>query len=87
MRREGFEFAVSPPRVVYRTHEGQRQEPMEEVHCEVEDAHAGSVIESLSLRRAELVEMIPLQVGDTAGLRRFSCRLKHCTLSLHLPAD
>ena len=45
MRREGFELSVSPPRVVYRLEDGQRLEPLEEVICEVEDEHSGSVIE------------------------------------------
>lgn len=45
MRREGFELSVSPPRVVYREEGGQKQEPMEEVICEVEDEQAGSIIE------------------------------------------
>jgi predicted membrane GTPase involved in stress response len=62
MRREKFEFSVSPPTVVYRRIDGQQMEPLEEVHCEVEDENAGSVIEALTLRRAELQEMVPLQV-------------------------
>lgn len=45
MRREGFELSVSPPKVVYREECGQKLEPVEEVICEVEDEHAGSVIE------------------------------------------
>ncbi|EFN51124.1 hypothetical protein CHLNCDRAFT_141310 [Chlorella variabilis] len=61
MRREGFELSVSPPRVVLRHEEGQRLEPLEEVVCEVEDAHAGEVIEALTLRKGELLEMLPLE--------------------------
>ncbi|KAL4439803.1 hypothetical protein ABPG75_002804 [Micractinium tetrahymenae] len=61
MRREGFELSVSPPRVVLRQENGQRQEPLEEVVCEVEDAHAGEVIEAVTLRKGELVEMSPLE--------------------------
>jgi GTP-binding protein len=41
--------------------EGRRLEPLEEVLCEVEDAHTGAIIEALSLRRGELKEMTPLQ--------------------------
>ena len=62
MRREKFEFSVSPPVVVYRHVGGQRHEPLEEVVCEVEDAQTGGVIEALSLRRGSLLEMLPLQV-------------------------
>lgn len=62
MRREKYEFSVSPPVVVYREADGRRQEPMEEVHCEIEEEHSGAVIEALSLRRGELLEMLPLQV-------------------------
>lgn len=71
MRREGYEFAVSPPTVLYRTINGQRQEPLEEVVCEVDDEHAGGVMQALSLRRAELQEMVPLHVS-------------HCTLVIAL---
>lgn len=63
MRREGYEFSVSPPSVLYRKINGQRYEPIEEVVCEVDDTHAGSVMQALSLRRAELQEMVPLQVS------------------------
>ncbi|KAK9916112.1 hypothetical protein WJX75_008777 [Coccomyxa subellipsoidea] len=63
MRREGFELSVSPPRVVYREEGGQKQEPMEEVICEVEDEQAGSIIEALSLRKADLEEMVPQAGG------------------------
>jgi hypothetical protein len=116
MRREGFELSVSPPRVVYREEGGQKLEPIEEVICEVEDAHAGSVIEvrwcrgpatsgrpaqlsqvidtnvtaygvpeflpgdhtdslasgrrvqALSLRKGDLQEMVPLEVGGKQRL-------------------
>eukprot|EP00887_Chlorella_sp_A99_P000494 scaffold17.g494.t1 len=68
MRREGFELSVSPPRVVLREGEGgQKLEPLEEVVCEVEDAHAGEVIEALTLRRGDLLEMVPL---ETEGKQR-----------------
>ncbi|EIE25836.1 GTP-binding protein TypA [Coccomyxa subellipsoidea C-169] len=63
MRREGFELSVSPPRVVYREEGGHKLEPLEEVICEIEEEQAGSVIEALSLRKAELVEMVPQAGG------------------------
>ncbi|KAK9808999.1 hypothetical protein WJX72_007651 [[Myrmecia] bisecta] len=72
MRREGFEFSVSPPKVLLREVDGQKMEPVEEVICEVEDEYAGAVIEALSLRKGELQEMIPI---ETEGKQRlvFSC--------------
>ncbi|KAK9827239.1 hypothetical protein WJX81_001716 [Elliptochloris bilobata] len=62
MRREGFELSVSPPEVVYRRDGGQRLEPIEEIVCEVEDQHAGAVIEGLTVRKGELLEMLPTEV-------------------------
>lgn len=58
--RAGFEFSVSPPEVLLRKDDdGRTVEPVEEVLCEVNDAQVGQVIESLSLRGAELAEMLP----------------------------
>ncbi|MBI1366286.1 MAG: translational GTPase TypA [Alphaproteobacteria bacterium] len=60
LRREGFELAVSRPRVVTRTDEdGTVLEPIEEVVIDVDDEYTGVVIEKLSARKAELVEMKP----------------------------
>ena len=59
MRREGFEFQVSPPRVLTRTEDGVLMEPMEEVVIDVPDACVGSVIEKLAARKGELKEMNP----------------------------
>lgn len=63
MRREGYEFSVSPPTVLYRMDKGKKLEPIEELHMEVEDEHTGPIIEAVSLRRGELIEMIPLSVS------------------------
>jgi GTP-binding protein len=60
MRREGYEFQVSPPRVLYKTENGILLEPMERVVADVPEAYAGSVIEKLSSRRGELLEMNPV---------------------------
>lgn len=59
MRREGFEMAISRPRVVYRTdpETGQKLEPIEEVVIDVDEDYSGVVIEKLSARRADLIEM------------------------------
>ena len=60
MRREGFELGVSRPKVVFQTDtNGQLKEPVEEVVIDVDEEHSGVVIEKLSQRKAELVEMRP----------------------------
>lgn len=66
MRREGFELAVSRPRVVTRTDEsGTLLEPIEEIVIDVDEDYSGVVIEKLSQKKAELVEMIPAGAGKT----------------------
>jgi len=63
MRREGYEFQVSKPEVIYRKGEaGELLEPIEEVHVEVADRHMGTVIEMLGRRRGQMTTM--LQGGD-----------------------
>jgi GTP-binding protein len=61
MRREGYELAVSRPRVVFRNDPdtGQRLEPIEEVVVDVDEQYAGAVVEKLGARRGELKEMRP----------------------------
>ncbi|MGY6646883.1 MAG: translational GTPase TypA [Salinarimonas sp.] len=61
MRREGFELAVSRPRVVFKTDEatGERLEPIEEVVIDVDEEHAGVVVQKMSERKADMVEMKP----------------------------
>ena len=60
MRREGFELAVSRPRVVMQKDEkGERLEPIEEVVIDVEKEHAGVVVQKMSERKAEMVELRP----------------------------
>lgn len=54
MRREGYEFSISKPRVVIKEIEGQKHEPMEKVHIEVPEEFSGAVIEELSRRRGEM---------------------------------
>ena len=74
MRREGFELSVSPPAVLFRFDErGNKLEPVEELTAEVGEEHVGAVIEALSLRGAELLDMVP---GGGAAARtrmRMSC--------------
>jgi len=61
MRREGFELTVSRPRVVINAdpETGQRLEPVEEVIIDVDEAYSGVVVQKLSERRAELMDMRP----------------------------
>ena len=67
MRREGFELAVGRPRVLTRRNPetGDREEPYEEVVCDVDEPYAGVVVEKLSIRRGELQEMKPSGAGKT----------------------
>ncbi|GAB4859622.1 hypothetical protein Ancab_011096 [Ancistrocladus abbreviatus] len=67
MRREGFELSVSPPKVMYKTQHGEKLEPLEEVTIEINEEHVGLVMEALSHRRAEVVDMgpVPGHVGRT----------------------
>ncbi len=57
MRREGFELAVSKPRVVFREKNGERLEPIELVTADIEDQHQGGVMQALGERKADLVNM------------------------------
>ena len=59
MRREGYEVAVSRPRVVYREVDGVRHEPFEQVSVDVQERHQGTVMEALGARGAELKDMVP----------------------------
>jgi GTP-binding protein len=60
MRREGFELSVSRPKVLFQEGpSGELQEPIEEVVIDVDEQHAGVVVQKLAERRAEMVEMRP----------------------------
>ncbi|MCA1442096.1 translational GTPase TypA [Ensifer sp. IC4062] len=60
MRREGFELAVSRPRVVmHKDESGQLLEPIEEVVIDVDEEHSGVVVQKMSERKAEMVELRP----------------------------
>ncbi len=66
MRREGYEFQVSPPRVLYQEIDGQRCEPVERLVADVPQDSVGAVIEKMGSRKGDLVEMTP--VGDRMKL-------------------
>src|SRR5476651_1067477 len=57
MRREGYELAVSRPRVVFKMVDGVRHEPFEQLSVDVEDANQGGVMEELGRRRGDLQNM------------------------------
>ena len=59
MRREGYELAVSPPRVLFREINGKRHEPIERLVIDVPEGAVGAVMEKLGSRKAELQEMHP----------------------------
>ncbi|CAI5477032.1 unnamed protein product [Closterium sp. Yama58-4] len=58
MRREGFELSISPATVLYREEGGKKLEPIEELMVEVDEEYAGAVIDAISLRKGELLDMI-----------------------------
>jgi GTP-binding protein len=66
MRREGYELAVSKPRVIITERDGIKMEPVEYVVIDVREEHAGAVIESVGRRRAQMSNMIT--VGETRRL-------------------
>ena len=59
MRREGYELAVSKPRVVFQEINGEKHEPMELVTVDVEEIHQGGVMQALGLRKGDMVNMEP----------------------------
>lgn len=59
MRREGFEMTVSRPRVLFKEENGEKLEPIEEVQIDVDEEYSGVVVEKLTKRKGELVEMKP----------------------------
>jgi len=59
MRREGYELAVSRPRVVFKMVDGVRHEPFENLTVDIEESHQGGVMEELGRRRGELQDMQP----------------------------
>ncbi|MCH8858761.1 MAG: GTP-binding protein, partial [Proteobacteria bacterium] len=67
MRREGFELAISRPRVLYRNDPatGERLEPIEEVTIDVDEPFTGIVIEKMSSRKGEMQDMRPTGAGKT----------------------
>lgn len=63
MRREGFELAVSRPRVLLKEVDGVKMEPYELLTVDVEEEHQGSVMEELGRRKGDLQDMQPGRQG------------------------
>ena len=57
MRRQGYEFAVTKPTVLYKDIDGVKHEPMEQLICDVPSEYSGAVIEKIGRRRGTLVAM------------------------------
>ncbi len=64
MRREGFEMSVAKPQVILKEKHGKKEEPIEILHVDVPDEHAGKVIELAGVRKGEMVDM------EQHGLRK-----------------
>uniref|UniRef100_UPI003340373A translational GTPase TypA n=1 Tax=Castellaniella defragrans TaxID=75697 RepID=UPI003340373A len=71
MRREGYELAVSRPRVLIKDIDGVRQEPYELLTVDVEDSHQGGVMEELGRRKGDLLDM----QADGRGRTRLEYRI------------
>ncbi len=66
MRREGYEFQVSPPRVLFKTIDGKKSEPIERVVIDAPELYIGAVIQKLGARKGEMLNMSP--VGSRSKL-------------------
>jgi len=64
MRREGFEMSVAQPQVIFKERHGKKEEPIEILHVDVPDEHAGRIIEVAGTRKGEMVDM------EQHGLRK-----------------
>ncbi|MES2939484.1 MAG: translational GTPase TypA [Pseudomonadota bacterium] len=71
MRREGYELAVSKPRVVFKDEGGERREPIELLTVDIEEGHQGGVMQALGERKGDLVNMEP----DGRGRVRLEYRI------------
>ena len=74
MRREGYELAVSRPRVVMTEVDGVKHEPYENLTVDMEDAHQGGVMEELGRRKGEMLDMASDGRGRTRLEYRISAR-------------
>lgn len=59
MRREGYEFCVSPPKVIFKEVDGKKLEPIERLYLDVPTEDVGSIMERMGNRKGELITMTP----------------------------
>ena len=74
LRREGYEFQVSKPEVMYKEIDGKKNEPIEIATIDVDQEYTGSVIEKLGRRKGELIDMTPTSSGYTRMIFRIPAR-------------
>ena len=74
LRREGYEFQVSKPEVMFKEIDGKRNEPIEIATIDVDQEYTGSVIEKLGRRKGELIDMTPTSSGYTRMIFRIPAR-------------
>ena len=76
MRREGFELSITRPRVLFRTDSasGERLEPIEEAQVDVDEAYVGVVVDKISRRKGEMIDMRPSGGGKTRIVFRVPTR-------------
>ena len=74
LRREGYEFQVSKPEVMYKDIDGKRNEPIEIATIDVDQEYTGSVIDKLGRRKGELIDMSPTSSGYTRMTFRIPAR-------------
>ena len=65
MRREGYEFQISRPKVIFKEIEGKCYEPVEHLVIEVPDEYVGAVMNKIGQRKGELITMSPNENGET----------------------
>jgi GTP-binding protein len=75
MRREGYEVAVSRPRVVFKEMNNRKCEPFEMLTVDIEEQHQGAVMEELGRRKGELKDMQPDAGGRNSGRVRLDYRI------------
>ncbi len=69
MRREGFEIGVSSPDVIYKTINGQKCEPFEDLILDIEEQYQGVVIEKLGERKAQLINLTPFENNKLSKIK------------------
>ena len=74
LRREGYEFQVSKPEVMFKEIDGKKNEPIEIATIDVDQEYTGSVIEKLGRRKGELIDMNPTSSGYTRMVFRIPAR-------------